>query len=427
MTRTIRVGALQLRAHDRRDYGERKDALLERIAQAARDVDLLVVPEATFPAYVLEREPVDAIELDEAAAALAAIAANTQTVIVAGMAMRSGDRVANAALVVDRDGALSGRAEKIFLWHFDRKWFAPGERIAPVRTALGTIGALICADGRMPEIAAGLVDAGAELLAMPTAWVTSGRDPQALENVQADLLARVRAWENGVPFVAANKSGVELGMVAYCGKSQIVDARGSVLACASENDESCVRADVEIGAPAPRRTRREAVAPRDVPAEETARIAIGLDLPDDIDARLATLDATYAIAPERYGDFDGVFPLARLTREQLADPHALVDYRLAGYRFVAVESDESDAWLGTIARARALELRMYVFVFDRGGDRAYAVDPDGAVIAGTFGAYRLASFPVDVRRTQSTVVAPGTDVAEGIARVRTLLAMEVAP
>ena len=58
---------------------------------------------------------------------------------------------------------------------------------------------------------------------MPTAWVTSGRDPGALENVQADLLARVRAYENGVPFVAANKCGVELGIALYCGKSQIVD------------------------------------------------------------------------------------------------------------------------------------------------------------------------------------------------------------
>ena len=70
---------------------------------------------------------------------------------------------------------------------------------------------------------------------MPTAWVTSGRDPTSLENVQADLLGRVRAYENRVPFVAANKCGSELGMVAYCGKSQIVDSRGEIVALANQH------------------------------------------------------------------------------------------------------------------------------------------------------------------------------------------------
>lgn len=429
MTRTIRVGALQLRAHDRRDFAERKPALFERIEAAARDVDLLVVPEATMPAYVLEREPIDAAEMDDAAQTLARIARSTQTTIVAGIALKTGSGVANAALVADRDGTIAGRAEKIFLWHFDRKWFAPGDRIAPVRTSIGSIGALICADGRMPEIAAALADEGAELLAMPTAWVTSGRDPGALENVQADLLARVRAWENGIPFVAANKCGVELGMVAYCGKSQIVDADGRVIALASETDESCVTASVEIGAGTRRRAERRTIAPRAEPAEDAARVAIALDLPDDIDARLATLDASYALAPgstERLDAFDAAFPLARVSARQLADPHALVDYRLAGYRIAIVENRENDPWFGTIARARALELRMYVFAFDRAEQRAFAVDPDGAVIAGTFGDYGIASFAIDLRRTRATSVAPGTDVAEGLARVRSLLVHEVA-
>lgn len=428
MTRTIRVGALQLRAHDRQDFAARKAALFERIEAAARDVDLLVLPEATMPAYVLERDPIDAKEMDEAAEALARVARGTQTTIVAGIALKTGSRVANAALVADRDGTIAGRAEKIFLWHFDRKWFDAGERIAPIRTSLGSIGALICADGRMPEIAAALADEGAEILAMPTAWVTSGRDPNALENVQADLLARVRAWENGVPFVAANKCGVELGMVAYCGKSQIVDADGNLVALASETDEARVTAAVEFGKGTRKRANRRTLAPRDEPGEASTRVAIALELPADIDARLATLDAAYALAPgraERFDSFDAAFPLARIGAKELADPHALVDYRLAGYRIAAVENVENDPWFGTIVRARALELRMYVFAFDRAAERAFAVDPDGAVIAGTFGDYRIASCAVDLRRTQRTSVAPGTDVAEGLARVRSLLVHEV--
>ena len=90
---------------------------------------------------------------------------------------------------------------------------------------------------------------------MPTAWVTSGRDPHMLENLQADLLGRIRAFENGVPFIAANKCGVERNMVAYCGKSQIVSASGEVVALASQTDEELLSAQLELRTPAPYRSR----------------------------------------------------------------------------------------------------------------------------------------------------------------------------
>jgi hypothetical protein len=62
-------------------------------------------------------------------------------------------------------------------------------------------------------------------------------------------------------------------------------------------------------------------------------------------------------------------------------------------------------------------LRIYIFVFDSASDRAYAVDPDGTIVAGTFGALRIASAAVDYRRTSETMVAPGTDVAAGLGAV----------
>ena len=55
----IRLAALQLRAHDRGDYERLRDALFERIERAARERDLLVLPEGTFPAYVLGDASVD--------------------------------------------------------------------------------------------------------------------------------------------------------------------------------------------------------------------------------------------------------------------------------------------------------------------------------------------------------------------------------
>jgi hypothetical protein len=77
-------------------------------------------------------------------------------------------------------------------------------------------------------------------------------------------------------------------------------------------------------------------------------------------------------------------------------------------------------WTERIARARALELRIYLVVFDRTVRRAFAVDPDGVVLAGTFADYRLASFSLDPRKTLQTAVAPGTDIGEGLERVAAL-------
>jgi predicted amidohydrolase len=424
VSRTIRLAALQLRAHDRSDYMALRSSLFERIERVAAGRDVLVLPEGTIPAYVLGDDTVDSRLLADAHEELARIARAQTCVIVAGTALHRDGKLYNSAIVIDRDGSVAGSAEKIFLWHFDNQWFARGDRLAPVETSVGALGVLVCADGRIPEIASTLVDRGAELLAMPTAWVTSGRDPQHLENLQADLLARVRAFENGTPFVAANKAGIEMGMVAYCGKSQIVGADGDVIVLASQHDEEVIAADIRLTAPAPHRDTPPVPMPRAETGERTQRIAIAIDsLPDDIHDRLRILDADLALSARGNDDFavlDRIVPSVRLDARGAFDPRTLTAYRRAGYRVAALDSAESHPWIERIARTRAAELRMYVVVFDRAAHRAYAADPDGTVIAGTFGDFGMASFVLDPRRTHQTLVVPGTDVAEGIERVHAL-------
>src|SRR5271155_3065724 len=125
---------------------------------------------------------------------------------------------------------------------------------------------------------------------MPTAWVTSGRDPGRFENAQADFMASVRALENRVPFIAANKTGVELESVAYCGKSVVFDAAGNTLARGGERDETIVRADVEIGtAPARPNTTFAATLTQAAPSGGRARVAFTLANAADEVARLAVL------------------------------------------------------------------------------------------------------------------------------------------
>jgi predicted amidohydrolase len=419
--RSIRVAAVQLRAHDRADFARVEDTIVAASAEAAARAELVVLPEGTFPAYVLgdAREARDAANVEAAVGRLCNLARDASAVIVAGVVVRNADVVKNAALVIDRDGSVAGRADKLFLWHFDRLWFEPGARIAPIRTAVGSLGVLICADGRLPTIARTLVDLGAEVLVMPTAWVTSGRDPGALENVQADLLARVRAFENDVPFVAANKCGVELGMVAYCGKSQIVDASGEIVAIAAEHEAETLVADVYCARPRPYRVPLLEPQPRQMTIASPVRVAISCDaLPVDGSERLRILDDAFAITPaddDRLTDLDRVVPTVAGGDDLFHDPGALVSYRRAGYRLAVWFNASPSPWTERIARARALELRLYVVVLD--GGRAFAVDPDGIIIAGTFDGYRIASFLLDPRKTSETSVAPGSDIAEGLEHV----------
>lgn len=415
MIRSIRVAAVQLRAHDRADFERVFPHVLDRTAEAARDADLVVLPEGTIPAYVLGSDALDGEASERALERIADLARARGCAIVVGAAVRNGERTRNAAILFDRDGSRAGCADKTFLWHFDRRWFEAGDRIEPIRTSLGALGLFVCADGRIPTLARALVDRGAEMLVMPTAWVTSGRDPAALENAQADLMARVRAYENRVPLVAANKCGTEGGFVAYCGKSQIVDADGETVAMAGEREPETCRAEVTIGAPAPHRVATP--HPQRRQAGAAARIAITAERLRDGDARaLDLLDADAALAPgdtARLAALDALVPAFAADDATVRDPGGLVPYRLAGYGLVVWET-HSDAWTMRLARTRALELRLYVVVFDRANARAFAIDPDGAVVCGTFGEYRIASFAFDPRKVAQTLVAPRTDILEGL-------------
>jgi predicted amidohydrolase len=404
----------------------RIDEIVARTQEAARRAELVVLPEGTLPAYVLGDAQIDDQAVRIAIDRLRALARETETVIVAGAAIRVGTSLRNAGVTIDSDGSLAGAAEKLFLWHFDRRWFEPGERVEPIDTRAGRLGVMICADGRIPTIARALADRGAELLVMPTAWVTSGRDPSALENIQADLLARVRAFENALPFVAANKSGAESGMVLYCGKSQIVEASGTLIAIAGEREETILEGVIELGGASPHRAPRSALPGRSPGAQTTVRIAFSNEpLPDDIDLRLNLLEAAYAIAPGDAGRreaLDRALPIAFVCGDAAYDPATLLEARRAGYHLAVWEVDRTSEWVVPVARARAIELRIYVVVFDREARRAFAVDPDGIIVAGTTDALRLATFAFDPRKSAQSVVAPGTDVVDGIERIDAILA-----
>ncbi|GAC1521723.1 MAG: hypothetical protein NVS2B8_02040 [Vulcanimicrobiaceae bacterium] len=410
---------MQVGAHDRDDFERAWPQIVARVDEAGeRGAKLIVLPEGTVPAYVLGDEPVAQALLDNAAADIARVARRFHAVVVYGGAKIVSDRTYNAAIAIGPGGDELGFAAKQFLWHFDRRWYAAGDTLAPIATPVGRLGLLVCADGRIPTIAATLCDRGAELLVMPTAWVTSGRSPRAFENVQADFMAAVRARENGVPFVAANKVGVERGSVAYCGKSAIFASDGATIA---RGDESRVRIAFTprtTAADLARLARYAGEADADVllaPAIDPAPAAPGDDVASEVGARVVRVEDRDAVLHL------GSLRLASVRAQTLRSPRALASARLAGVDAFVWFADGDSEWDVAFARTRAAELRAYVVVFVD-ARRAYVVDPDGLVAAGTFGDYALASFGYEPTRTAATQVAPSTDVLEGLRLAETIAA-----
>jgi predicted amidohydrolase len=417
---------VQTRAHDRSDFVTRWPALLARIATAAEaGAKLIVVPEGTVPAYVIGSDPVDPQQIEAAAADVIAVAARTGATIVYGRARAAERGLANSAYVVTPSG-IAGYADKCFLWHFDRRWFSAGDALEPVDTPAGRLGVFICADGRIPTIASTLVEKGAEVLVVPTAWVSSGRDPRALENLQADLMIAVRARENGVPLVAANKAGVEARSVAYCGKSQILAADGSVVALAGQDEETTLTGTVAIGPPLVRLGAEPPPVQRLAgdPLPAVLRVAIAAHADPALRASALVADAELVLDPhERPSSSD----VALVDDEAMLDPRALVAPRLDGVRLFVWRCSIDAAWAVPFARTRAAELRAYVVAFDTPQRRAFAVDPDGVVICGTFGAFELAAFTFERARTETWRVAPATDVRDALVRVGKITSRAVAP
>lgn len=429
--RQIPVACIQTLAHDRDAFETAWPRILALVDEAGRrGAALIVLPEGTVPGYVLGTQSVAPEMLARASYDLATLARRYGATVVCGIAKVIDGKTYNAAIAIGPTGDELGHAAKQFLWHFDRRWFEAGATLEPIETPLGKLGVLVCADGRIPSIAATLCERGAELLVMPTAWVTSGRDPAVLENLQADLMANVRARENAVPFVIANKAGFERASVAYCGKSAIIDASGTFVARGSETLEEIVMGDVSV---APKRALAH-----DAPAlawegpgvvrAPSARTRIAFTTATD-PGEIARLQASAAEA-----DADLLLSLARLApleRDRVHDvaglalaivgsrsvrhPRALVPTRLAGVDCFAWIVDDADAeWDVRFARTRASELRAYVVVFDAANERAFAVDPDGVILAGTFAGLRLAAFAYDPARAAATIVAPATDVIAGM-------------
>ncbi|MEJ7634786.1 carbon-nitrogen hydrolase family protein [Aeromicrobium sp.] len=191
------------------------------------ELDLVVLPEGAmhdFGSPELDltaiAEPLDGPFVD----LIAAEARRLSATIVAGMFERTDGLPFNTLVVVGPDGALRQTYRKIHL--YDSFGYRESDRlrageISPVVVDIAgrPVGLMTCYDLRFPEHARSLIDAGAEAIVIPAAWVAG---EHKLDHWRTLLSAR--AIENTVHVLAAAQGGDR-----YTGHSLVVDPWGSIV------------------------------------------------------------------------------------------------------------------------------------------------------------------------------------------------------
>jgi predicted amidohydrolase len=142
-------------------------------------------------------------------------------------------KVANRGFVIDREGEIRARYDKLHLFDVDlptgESWresnvYSAGSGVVLVSgTPLGKLGLTICYDLRFPGLFARLAEADAEVIAVPAAFtVLTGK-------AHWHVLLRARAIEAGLFVVAAAQVGRHEDGRQTFGHSLVVDPWGEIL------------------------------------------------------------------------------------------------------------------------------------------------------------------------------------------------------
>jgi 5-aminopentanamidase len=241
----IAVGLVQMTCEpgDRAANLERAEHLLAELAGRVR---LACLPEMFEVGYDLKGIGAALFELAEPVPGpitehLARLARRLHLAIVAGLAERDPDVAGllyDTAVLFDQNGELVGRYRKSHLHPSEHGFFRPGNELPVFALAGLRIGIAVCFEHAFPQIFTTLARRGADLVVNPSAV------PVGFGHLQ-DLRTRARAQDNQIFVAAINHVGKE-GGVTYCGRSQVADPRGEVVAVAPDAAEAAIVAELDL-------------------------------------------------------------------------------------------------------------------------------------------------------------------------------------
>ncbi len=200
---------------------------------------LIVLPELANTGYNLSPKEVEKfaeeIPNGKYSTTLIDLAKKYDVFIVSGIAEAFDESYYNSAILVGPDGWI-GTYRKIHLFDNEKLIFERGTE-PPKVFSVGSykIGMMICFDWAFPEVARILALDGADLIVHPANLVLP----------YGQFAMRVRALENHVFTITANRIGEERGLV-FTGRSQIIDVKGNIISRASEDRECIIYADLGL-------------------------------------------------------------------------------------------------------------------------------------------------------------------------------------
>lgn len=159
-----------------------------------------------------------------------------------------GDKLYNTSLLFGPAGDLLAKYRKLHLFDIDlpgevtfreSDFMGFGDRIAVTDTNVGRLGQATCYDLRFPELFRLLVEQGAEVIGIPSAFaMATGRD-------HWEVLLRARAIENQCFVIAPNQFGRHGENLQTYGRSMIIDPWGTVLAKATDGS-GIITAEIDL-------------------------------------------------------------------------------------------------------------------------------------------------------------------------------------
>jgi len=266
----VRVAALQMNSGN--NMKQNLELAARLLIEAAADGCVLAVLPENFP-FMGSRQR-DKLQYAEELGGgpvqefLADMAQKNKIWIVSGsIPLKSSvaNRCYGATLVVDANGNTKNCYRKIHLFdvalpdsceqYRESASMMPGEEVVTQDTPVGCLGLSICYDLRFPELYRKLIDMGAVVLAIPSAFtLVTGK-------THWHTLLRARAIENLAYVIAPNQFGQHGNDRTTYGHSLIIDPWGQILAEAPEGN-CIITADLDPSLPQKLRSEFPALSHR---------------------------------------------------------------------------------------------------------------------------------------------------------------------
>ncbi len=236
-SKTFRAGLLQMRSSRSVEANIESAAKLAREAKA-QGADYVQTPEMTN-LMELNRKTLFATiveeELDPSLAAFRELARELKIYFHAGsLAVKaSSEKAANRSLLIDPAGDIVARYDKVHLFdvelpdgesYRESNTYRPGESAVLADLPCGRLGMTVCYDLRFPSLYRALAEAGAQFLAIPSAFTKQTGE------AHWHVLMRARAIETGSFVLAAAQGGHHENGRDTFGHSIVVDPWGRVVA-----------------------------------------------------------------------------------------------------------------------------------------------------------------------------------------------------